>query len=1048
MTIFTHAVSGFVYHDANNDGVKDTGETPLGGVPIRLQGTDHLGNTVDITLNTQPDGSYSFTGLRPSNAAGYTLTETTQPSGYLDGKETSGTPWAGTVNNMTDSQSISAVVMPTGTASTVGVNYNFGEIQPNSLAGVVYNDVNNNDVYNAGTDRGIFGATVTLTGTDDRGNTVNIPVTTAAAGSYSFANLRPGTYILTETQPDGYTDSTDTVGSTGGTLGNDIVSDITLTQNQDGTGYNFGEVGPGSIGDTIFLDLDNNGSPDPGEGIGGVTVQLQGDLNGDGVVDTIMTVTGPNGQYLFDHLPAPTGGRTYTVTVLSGIASGLTVTVDPEGAMDGVSTATLTAANPTNLAQDFGYRGTGQIGDTVFADSNNNGTPDAGEGIPNITVTLVGDFDGDGSDETVTTTTGANGEYLFSGLRTTVAGVNYAVTVDTADPQFPPGLSVNHVDPDSGGDSTSAVSLTDTAASRLDQDFGYRGTGQIGDTVFADSNNNGTPDAGEGIPNITVTLVGDFDGDGSDETVTTTTGANGEYLFSGLRTTVAGVNYAVTVDTADPQFPPGLSVNHVDPDSGGDSTSAVSLTDTAASRLDQDFGYRGTGQIGDTVFADSNNNGTPDAGEGIPNITVTLVGDFDGDGSDETVTTTTGANGEYLFSGLRTTVAGVNYAVTVDTADPQFPPGLSVNHVDPDSGGDSTSAVSLTDTAASRLDQDFGYRGTGQIGDTVFADSNNNGTPDAGEGIPNITVTLVGDFDGDGSDETVTTTTGANGEYLFSGLRTTVAGVNYAVTVDTADPQFPPGLSVNHVDPDSGGDSTSAVSLTDTAASRLDQDFGYRGTGQIGDTVFADSNNNGTPDAGEGIPNITVTLVGDFDGDGSDETVTTTTGANGEYLFSGLRTTVAGVNYAVTVDTADPQFPPGLSVNHVDPDSGGDSTSAVSLTDTAASRLDQDFGYRGTGQIGDTVFADSNNNGTPDAGEGIPNITVTLVGDFDGDGSDETVTTTTGANGEYLFSGLRTTVAGVNYAVTVDTADPHSRRAGASIMWTRTAAATARRRLV
>ena len=38
----------------------------------------------------------------------------------------------------------------------------------------------------------------------------------AADGSYSFADLRPGTYQVNEAQPAAYLDGKDTTGSTGG----------------------------------------------------------------------------------------------------------------------------------------------------------------------------------------------------------------------------------------------------------------------------------------------------------------------------------------------------------------------------------------------------------------------------------------------------------------------------------------------------------------------------------------------------------------------------------------------------------------------------------------------------------------------------------------------------------------------------------------------------------------------------------------------------------------------------------------------------------------
>src|SRR5205807_545144 len=49
-----------------------------------LTGTDGLGAAVRRVTQSVPNGVYSFTGLRPSNSAGYTITAT-QPTGLLEG---------------------------------------------------------------------------------------------------------------------------------------------------------------------------------------------------------------------------------------------------------------------------------------------------------------------------------------------------------------------------------------------------------------------------------------------------------------------------------------------------------------------------------------------------------------------------------------------------------------------------------------------------------------------------------------------------------------------------------------------------------------------------------------------------------------------------------------------------------------------------------------------------------------------------------------------------------------------------------------------------
>lgn len=72
--------------------VADTNGTAMAGVTIRLDGTDEQGNSVSLTVTTDANGAFSFTGL----AAGtYSLTE----YDYSGGSAT-----AGTVNGQADGQ--------------------------------------------------------------------------------------------------------------------------------------------------------------------------------------------------------------------------------------------------------------------------------------------------------------------------------------------------------------------------------------------------------------------------------------------------------------------------------------------------------------------------------------------------------------------------------------------------------------------------------------------------------------------------------------------------------------------------------------------------------------------------------------------------------------------------------------------------------------------------------------------------------------------------------------------------------------------------------
>jgi uncharacterized repeat protein (TIGR01451 family) len=109
------SIAGNVYHDANNNGIFDPGESGIGGVAVTLSGP------VNTSVFTNPDGSYNFSGLPPGQ---YTVVET-QPSPWTDGIDTLGTV-AGIPNgNATTNDTFTAITLAPGDA---GIEYNFGEV--------------------------------------------------------------------------------------------------------------------------------------------------------------------------------------------------------------------------------------------------------------------------------------------------------------------------------------------------------------------------------------------------------------------------------------------------------------------------------------------------------------------------------------------------------------------------------------------------------------------------------------------------------------------------------------------------------------------------------------------------------------------------------------------------------------------------------------------------------------------------------------------------------------------------------------------------------
>ena len=128
---------------------------------------------------------------------------------------------------------------------TITVNPS-GEIEPSEIVGLVWEDFNNDGEVNFG-EKAIENVTIVLTGTDDLGNTVNRTTQTDINGIYMFYGLRPGDYAITEIQPTGFEDGTDTLGTVNGAPAgdnpvNDVFSGVILPEpGSVAENYNFGE---------------------------------------------------------------------------------------------------------------------------------------------------------------------------------------------------------------------------------------------------------------------------------------------------------------------------------------------------------------------------------------------------------------------------------------------------------------------------------------------------------------------------------------------------------------------------------------------------------------------------------------------------------------------------------------------------------------------------------------------------------------------------------------------------------------------------------------
>ena len=238
-------LQGYVYIDANNNGLRDRGEAGLTGAELTLtgNGADVFGDAIPPrTVFTDADGFYRFSGIPP---ALYVVTET-QPNGFLDGAEQNGTPAAGNVTN-DQFQNIDL------TDTRIAGDFNFGELSPSgSISGAVYVDANNNGMRDPD-ELGLGGVVVRLVNESDL--TTVYTVTTDMDGNYRFAKLFPGSYRLIQRHPTNFLDGQETPGPNGAIVAPERFHRIVVGVNQTASGYLFGEAGinPDRISKRAFL---------------------------------------------------------------------------------------------------------------------------------------------------------------------------------------------------------------------------------------------------------------------------------------------------------------------------------------------------------------------------------------------------------------------------------------------------------------------------------------------------------------------------------------------------------------------------------------------------------------------------------------------------------------------------------------------------------------------------------------------------------------------------------------------------------------------------
>ena len=810
-------ISGTIYNDKDATWFNDSPvlDSPFEGVTVRLLDADGSpvkdASGADITATTDANGNYTFTRL----PMGSYKVEVVPGAAKVDGADMNLSDYKQTYGYGSSTKRSEAgkgkLVTPNPieltTAAPNATKVDFAFVKPASVGDFVWFDANKNGIQDAD-EAGVPGVTVTLTDgagnpvIDLDGNPVK-PVTTDANGKYEFTNLMPNVdrivanageenYKVTFTPPAGYSATLSRAGDPEKDS-NGADSSVTLVQGQNDETVDLGLIADGTIGDTLFWDVDNNGGSEPAgpdKPLAGVTVTLTYTTPA-GVQKTLTTVTDADGHYSFKDL-AP---GDYVVTVdkasLATACPECTAqTHAPSGnltASEGqelslTSKVTLSPGAMTNNNQDWAFTGVANTAIVkAIADpaevpaggftpgtsvtytltvTNEGPSPATGviaqDKLPSG-VTFVS-AQGDGTYDAASGKWDLSTEVIEKGatrtLRITVtidASAAGSVVTNTATIEKQDQIG------DKKPDNTSSVPLT----------AGYTIAGKLYNDADASFNSS---DSEAPYAGVTVALLKKdgtpvLDKDGNP--MTAVTDAEGKYSFVGLPLG------EYTVSVVDPTSGPLAGTKPTEAYTGRYKTTAdVTIAEATGSVIDVNFGFVKPASVGDYTWMDVNRDGLQDADEpALPGVTVTLTradGSAVTDASGNPVAAvTTDANGKYVFENL---LPG-DYKVSF-----QAPAGYeaTTSEAGDDRAADSNGASASVTLVQGQTDDtiDFGAIGTGVIGDQLFLDVNQNGgsAPDAGDKpLAGVKVMLTWTGPG-GITRTYETTTDADGKYKFENL--------------------------------------------------------------------------------------------------------------------------------------------------------------------------------------------------------------------------------------------------------------------------------------
>ncbi|MBF0124191.1 MAG: hypothetical protein HQL60_02505 [Magnetococcales bacterium] len=575
----------------------------------------------------------------------------------------------------------------------------------------------------------------------------------------------------------------------------------------------------------------------------------------------------------------------------------------------------------------------------LFDDKNNNGLVDQGEGFTTVgVVTAAWSVD-----------TGLwSGTHAIRAVQIDVAGNSSAassilsMTTDILWPSVVTALDLSAAD-DSGSSNNDHIT-------KQTSDLTIAGKGgEIGASLvlFDDYDNDGVIESGEALSTSRIT---------SESWSVDVSLTPGRRIIRAVQIDVAGNSsdasavLEVTVDTTAPAIPAALDLASAD-DSGN------SNSDNITSQVSGLTLNGGGGEVGAMLilFDDKDSDGVNDSGEAL---TTTKVAGASWNADINL------AAGSHAIKAIQTDAAGNSspasaaLTISVDSTLPAVPTGLDLATAD-DTG------LSASDDITKNNKSLTISGGSGKAGNklVLFADRDNDGVVDSGEGLTTITITSANSsWSGDvnlvaGSHNIRAIQTDAKGNKSD-------ASEVLRLTVDTTTPALPTALDLASVD-DTGLSNSDNIT-SQTSALTISGSGGEVGTTLV---LFTDKDSDGVIDSGEPL---TTTSIG-----GADWSVNLSLKA-GSYAMKAIQTDLAGNSskastaLAMTVDTTLPSVPVALDLAAAD-DNG------VSNSDNVTSQM---TGLTISGKGGEAnakiiLFSDKNSDGIIDSGEALVTTSTT-----------------------------------------------------------------------